>query len=160
MAWFLCPYKRMNPLAAKAARYCAMQDFNAQIKADGGTWAEVEVLGDKAVVKVVASAATLTAINAATGFTRFPKDILSAPLSDLTVNQQLALRDQIEGLGYPRAEWQAALGTDLTLITLRDVLQFVRRRRQKPRYDQATDTIICDGPVQPCRALELADAAV
>lgn len=155
--WFLVPYLRRTSMP-RPERYCAMDDFSSAIKADGGEWTETEVLGNHAIVKVRASAATLQTINAAQGFTRLPKDRLDDALSDLTQQQRTALRDRIEALGYARAEWQAALGTDLGAVTLRQVLVFVASRRLKPRYDAGTDTIVLDGPVQACRPVADVDS--
>lgn len=164
VTWFLAPYKRqdkvINGVLIFRGRYCAMDDFTALILADGGMWSETEVLGNHALVKVRASAATLTTIAAAQGIRRLPKDALDDPLSSLTNAQRTALRDLIESLGYPRAEWQAALGTNLGLRTLREVLQFIRRRRLKPRYDAGSNTIVLDGAVQQTRTLESVDLAV
>lgn len=159
MAWFLCPYRRQSDVPFPA-RECAMNQFTDLIRADGGDWSETEVLGDAAIVKVRASAATLAGINATAGFTRLPKDLLDDPLSSLTNTQKTALRDLIESLGYPRAEWQAALGTNLGERTLREVVRFIATRRRKPRYDQATDTIILDGPVQACRSIDEVDGVI
>lgn len=165
VGWFLAPYKRRDrgtpgQPGFRAARYCAVDDFTAQVFTDGGFWAEAEVLGSYAIVKVRASSSTLQTIAAAPGIRRLPKDRLDDPLSSLTNQQKTTLRTWIESLGYPRAEWQADLGTDLGAITLRQVLQFIRKRRLRPRYDSATDAIVCDGPVQPTTPLEAVDAAV
>lgn len=161
MAWFLAPYKRrLIGSATRVMRYCAMDDFTPQITADGGAWTETEVLGNHAIVKVRASAATLSTINAAAGFVRLPKDALDSVLTDLTLAQKTALRDKIEELGYPRAEWQADLGADLSLVTMRDILVFLTKRRREARYDPATDTIVCDGPLGSVRPLESVDAEV
>lgn len=161
MPWFLCPYKRDTvQFSTSPVRYCAMNDFTTLIKADGGAWSETEVLGNHAIVKVLANATTLATIAAAPGFTRLPKDLLDSPLSDLTNPQKIALRDKIESLGYPREEWQADLGADLGTKTLRDVLRFIAKRRRKPRYDSVTDSIALDGPIQSCRAVEHVDGTV
>ena len=158
MAWFVCPYKRQA--GARPIRYCAMDDFTAQIEADGGAWCESEVLGNHAIVKVRARATTLAAIAATAGFTRLPKDLLTSTLSDLTLVQRRVLRDCIEALGYTRTEWQTALGLDLETRTLGDVLRFIATRRKKPRYDAAADTIVLDGPDQACESIERLDGTV
>jgi len=63
-------------------------------------------------------------------------------------------------MGYSIAELAAAFPNDLGTYTLRDLLAFAARRRLRPRYDFNTDTIICDGPVQPVRSIDSVDAAV
>ena len=165
VGWFLAPYKRRDRGTPGqpgfiARRYCAMDDFTAQVFGEGGFWSETEVLGDHAIVKVRASSSTLQMIAQTAGFRRFPKDRLDDPLSSLTNTQKTALRNLIESLGYPRAEWQQDLGTDLGAITLRQVLQFIRKRRRDPRWDDATSTIVFDGQVCECTPLETVDAAV
>jgi hypothetical protein len=161
LAWFFVPYKRSNPGSTPAARYCAMEDFTSQILADGGAWSECEGLGSYAVVKVRASSATLTSIAQTAGIDRFPNHVnLSDTLGDLTTNQRNAILNRLQTMGYTLAEINAALPANWQNVTLRQVLRFALTRRLKPRYDQATDTIVLDGTVQPTRPVEDADAAV
>lgn len=159
IAWFLVPYKRQDRHGTPW-RNPAIMDYGLMIHEDGGKWCATEILGDRAIVKVRATPATITILDAAPGFVRLPKDALTAPLSDLTTNQLLTLRDLVESLGYTRAEWQAKLGTDLSLVTLGDVLRFLATRRKKPRYDELTDTIVLDGEDQPCTPIEHLEGAV
>lgn len=155
LAWFIAPYKRRNPGALPAERYCAVDDFTAQILADGGAWSETEVLGDCALVKVRASAATLTAINASAGMMRIPNHTdLNDTLGDLTAAQRNAILNKLLAMGYSQAEIDAALPANWQAVTLRQVLRFAARRRLKPRYDQPTDAVICDGAVQPVRDVD------
>lgn len=58
IAFYVVPYKRREH-PVRVIRYCAMDDHTATIRADGGTWSEVEIDGDRAVVKVRASRETL-----------------------------------------------------------------------------------------------------
>lgn len=158
MAWFIAPYKIRpgNP----RQRYCAMDDFTAQIRADGGDWSETEVLGDCAVVKVKASSATLATINAEPGFQRVPVGRLDDPLSSLSAGQRQAIRNRVLAMGYTAGEVQASLGSDLGGITLRELFQFVTQRRKKPRWDEGTQTIVFDGPIQPVRPIASVDSVV
>jgi hypothetical protein len=160
VAWFLAPYKRRDSPQGVPGRYCAMDDFTAQILADGGGWAEAECLGNMAVVKVRATAATLQTINQTAGFTGVPGSALNDPLSSLTQAQKNALRNKILSLGYTAQELQNALGTDLGAVTLGQLLRFVLTRRLRPRFDQPTGTIICDGPQDPTVAPESVDGEV
>ena len=159
IGWFIIPYKRRieddNP-----ARYPEIDDYTVDIKAAGGQWSETEVLGNYCIVKVRASVGVLNAIAAVPGFKRLPKDRLDDPLSDLSVQVLKLIRDILEDMGYPLAEIKARFGNDLSIYTLRDVLKFATRRRLKPRYNAATDEIICDGIVQPVKPLETLDAEV
>ena len=54
-AWYIIPYRR-RPARRRPTRYVAIDDHTAQIRDYGGTWSEVEVLGDRAIVKVRAPA--------------------------------------------------------------------------------------------------------
>ena len=158
LAWFLCSYKRRDR-GSLPGRYCAMDDFTPQIRADGGRWSETEILGDRAIVKVQALVVTLTAIAATAGFRRIPLDRLDDPLSSLRPAQRTAIRNEITDAGYTLAELNAAI-PDLASATLGQVLRFMARRRLKPRYDVGTDAIVLDGPVQVCRTIESVDGAV
>lgn len=157
--WFLAPYKRRD-LDGQIGRYCSMDDYTPLVTTDGGGWAEAECLGNAAVVKVRASAATLTTIAADPGITRIPVALLDDPLSTLTPAQRTALQTRVLALGYTLAELQAQFPGGLTGTTLRQLLRFVLSRRLQSRYDQPTDTIILDGPVQPTLTVEHVDAAV
>lgn len=159
IAWFITFYKRRA--GPRPIRYCAMDDFTAQINADGGTWAESEVLGGYAVVKVNAAAATLTAIAGTAGFQRIPvATTLGTAMSALSNAQRTAIRNRLEAMGYTLGEIQGALGTNLAGVTLGDVLRFAAQRRLKPRYDSVQDQIVLDGDYQPCRPIADVDAAV
>lgn len=161
LAWYLAPYKRRNPGALPPERYCAMDDFTAQIRADGGDWAETEILGQAAIVKVRASAGTLIAIAQAPGFTRIPNHFdLDDTLGDLTGAQRQAIRDKALQLGYTAQEISDALPQNWQAVTLRQVLRFLAKRRLRPRYDEGTDTVVCDGAEQPVRPVESVDAQV
>ena len=156
----MCPYKRQD-FDGTRGRYCAMNDFTNQIiYIEGGAWTETEVLGNRAIVKVRASASTLAMIAGTTGFKRLPKDLLNSPLSDLTSNQKQKLKDEILDMGYLLSEFSERFENDLGTYTLRDVLKFMAKRRLKPRYDSGSDTIILDGAVQPVRSLESVDKEV
>jgi hypothetical protein len=161
LAWFVAPYKRSNPGVTPPERYCAVDDFTAQIVADGGTWSETEVLGDCALVKVRASDATLAAINAAPGMLRIPNHTdLADTLGDLTLAQRNAITNRLLAMGYTQAEIDAALPNNWQNVTLGQVLRFAQKRRRRPRYDAATDSIICDGPIQPVRPVDDVAAGV
>src|SRR3990167_627495 len=159
VGWFLSPYTR-RLTKGLPSRYCVMDDFTTRIQADGGDWAETEVLGNHAVVKVRAALGTLQDIAAASSFQRLPKDRLDDALSDLPDAQKRAIRQTLESLGYPLDEIKTALGDDLGSKALRDVLRFATTRRLTPRYDAATDTIKVDGPSQVCRPIADVDRAV
>jgi hypothetical protein len=159
-AWFLCPYKR-RVSEVRPTRYCAMDDFTAAVRSDGGDWSETEVLGDAALVKVRASDATLTTIAGTAGFHRLlNKVLLSGSLSDLTALQLNFINTRLLALGYSQAEIDAASGGDWRTKTLEDLLQMIAKRRLRPRYDADSDLIVLDGPEQPVRSVSSVDKAV
>ena len=158
IGWFIIPYK--ISVNDSRLRYPAIDDYTADIKAEGGQWAETEVLGDCCIVKVRASDSLLSIIAAVDGFQRLPKDRLDDLLSDLSVQVLKEIRDILEGMGYSLTEIKSEFGNDLSIYTLRDILKFATRRRLKPRYDVATDEIILDGAIQPVRLLESVDIEV
>ncbi len=159
VGWYIVPYKRDTSTGAPGpARYCQMDDYTVDIQGFGGRWAETEVLGNRAIVKVRARAVVLTALNAL--FTRLPKNLLDDSLSDLTTAAKQKIKDELQDMGYPVAEILTHLPGDLGGYTLRDVLVFATRRRLKPRYDSGTDTIILDGIEQACRPIASVDAEV
>lgn len=164
MAWFICPMKqRPDPNGfVIPLRYCGMDDFTPLIiTQDGGDWSESEVLGGYAVVKVRASAATLSTIAGTAGFQRIPRDLLDDPLSSLSTAQRRAVKDKLNEMGYTDAEISAALGNiNLNLVTLGQVLRFAASRRLKPRWDEGNQVISLDGAFQACRPIAEVDAAV
>ncbi len=158
LAWFLAPYKthptRLN------TRYVSVDDLTPVIHGEGGGWTETEVLGQHAIVKVRATPATLALVAALPGVTRFPVDRLDDPLSSLSGGQKSALRNLVTSLGYSLSDFRDRFPGDLGDYTLRDVVGFAASRRRKPRWDEATQTIIDDGPDQPVRPVAEVDAEI
>lgn len=136
--WGFAPYAlKDGPVPGQKIRYCAIDDFTTQILADGGDWKEAECLGDYAIVKVRASAATLTAINAAPGFIAIPDRFtdLSLTLGDLTTGERNALTNFLLARGFTQTEITTAIGNTngaWRLKTLRQVLQFALSRWRRP----------------------------
>jgi hypothetical protein len=160
IGWFLVPYVRdvNRPAGMGPARYCSIADQQALIDADGGKWAESEVLGNVALVKVRASNATLTTLDNL--YFRLPNISLDTLLSGLTTTQRNQLRAKVEELGYTQEEIQSALGTNLGQRSLRQVLKFVTGKRRKVRFDQLQNDFVFDGPIVTPRPLEEVDAEV
>lgn len=159
MAWFFVPYKRRT-VAGRIGRYCAADDVTTAILADGGAWSEAEILGQYAIVKVRASASTLTQLNGLPNVRRLPVDRLDDPLSSLTNAQRTNLRDFAVSLGYTLAEFNARFPGGIATVTLRELLKFMATRRRLVRYDQPTDTFVDDGPIQPVSDLDEIDVKV
>ena len=156
VAWFIAPYVR-DLTVASPMRYCGMDDFTTMIRADGGAWAESEVLGNRAIVKVRASTMTLGLI--ALTYRRLPLTDLSTSLSTLTNAQRTAIKNDLLAAGYTSTEIDARW-PNFRFALFGEVLRFVAQRRLKPRYDRATDTILLDGPVQPCRSIDAINEGV
>lgn len=153
VAWYIVPYSVARH-HGRLARRCAIY---AQLPTGG--WAETEVAGDRAIVKVSASAGVLTTLNSL--YTRLPKNALDTSLSDLTNGQKLALRDELEAQGYTLAEIQARFGNDLGASTLGDVLRFMTRRRYRLKPNATDDGFERDGSrEEPCTPIADVDAAV
>lgn len=176
IAWFLCPMKVKTMGVAPSTfdvRYCAMDDFTSQIYADSGylfgntkgvpaLWAETEINGDAALVKVRASAATLSTIGNTAGFFRLPPFAFSDKLSTLSAAQKTAIVNTLLLPRFTQFEINAALGTGKWQdITLGQLLKFiVRKPRLTPRLDESTGKYVADGaPVSPT-PVEHAEAAV
>jgi hypothetical protein len=157
-AWLIARYTLKDIGMADPARVCPVDNYTAQILADGGNWSESEVLGDRAVVKVKAQTATLTTIAADPLINRLPLNALTARLSSLNNNQRSALQTALLDMGYSQAEITARF-PDLKAISLGDLLGFAASRRLKPRRD-GTGAIVFDGPAQSCRPIDDVDAVV
>ncbi len=162
IAWFICGYK--VDMSGKPRRYCAMDDFTAQIYPENGAWSESEVLGGYAVVKVRASDATLTTIAGTTGFQRIPTFIgLTDVMTSLTTAQRTAIEDKVLAMGYTQAEIDAVMGGTLGLWRQKDLgilLRFIAQRRLVPRWDDIQQQIVLDGAAVACRPIADVDVAV
>lgn len=157
VSWWVAPYVRADEFG-RHIRVCKIEQYAAQMRADGGGYREAEILGNYCLAKVRAGASTVTAMAADVDLQRLPKDRMDDPLSSLTNQQKTRLRNFVLSLGYTTQEVQARFPNDLGTYTLRDVLRFMATRRLKPRYDKATDTVILDGPVQPVKSPDQLEA--
>lgn len=145
IAWFVCNYK-IRPHPTKAIRYCAMDDYTPLIiRQDSGDWRELEALGGYVVVKVRASQATLNTIAGSAGFLRIPLALLNDSLSTLTNAQRTAIRNRLLDMGYTSAEITAALGSNLALRTLGDLVRFASSRMRHWRLDRTLNQLVYDG---------------
>lgn len=159
IGWYIAQYKRRD-LDAQIGRYCSVDDYTALVVADGGKWSEAECLGNHAVVKVRASAATLTTIAADPVIMRIPLTLLNDPASTLTLAQRNAIQAKLNALGYTNQELTNGFPGWPVGYTLGDILRFALQRRLRPRYDSATDSIVLDGPTDPTLPVQTLDAAV
>jgi hypothetical protein len=78
--------------------------------------------------------------------------------SDYVVKNDL--NNEMLDMGYTQLEIQSTLPNPILSYTIRDVLNCMATRRLSPRYDQASDTIICDGIEQPVSSLDSIDGVV
>lgn len=162
-AWFICPYTHYED-NGKHGRYCSMNDFTPAIHGEGGWWAESEILGDVALVKVRASEATLTTISNAPGYLRvLNKWLLADNLTDLTLAQYNAIRNRLVAIGYTNGEINSRMGSNLSqwqTKTFLDLLSFAATRRRKPRWDEQLGKIVCDGVITEPRSVLSVDQEV
>lgn len=161
IGWYIAPYNittRDVSSFPNNVRYCAMKDYNNIIRADGGTWSETEVLGDRAVVKVRASSLTLSILDGV--FTRMPKDEIEDSLAAVSIADKAVLKVEGLDMGYTNTEWEKDFPNNLGTYQLKDVLNFYTKRRLKPRYDYVAKTIKVDGIEQKCKSIEAVDAKV
>ena len=151
-SWYISAYKRklleFEQITGSPCRYVALYDYIDVIRADGGKAQEIEILGNRALVKVKASESTLQLLE--NEYVRLPLSDLDDSLSSLTDKEIAGLRDELMAMGYDTQEIEETVGADLRLITLKDYLEMTVKRRRKPRYDPEKDEIICDGDVRPC----------
>ncbi len=159
IGWYITPYNR-RPGHGLPTRYCAMDDHTSIIRSSSGAWAESEVLGNLAIVKVRSPGEILTFLDEQPGFYRLPRNRLNDSLSSLSGAVRTQMRDRLLTAGYTIEEIRAAFDGGLENYTFRDYLRFFARRRLKPRYDRSEDEIVLDGPVQECRSIERVDEEI
>lgn len=160
VAWLVCGYRRQTGGRPTIRRVPAFDGYMEQIQADGGNAAWTEILGQRCIAKIRAATGTLAAIAAEPDVTRIPAAALDSPLSSLTTQQRAALRQLAIDCGYTTADWAAAFPNGISGVTLREVLIFLARRRRRVRYDEATDTILDDGPDEPVTPVGVVDLTV
>lgn len=151
VAWFVCPYRtRPRPHGQGVVRYCAMDDHTPAIHGNGGWWAETEILGDRALVKVRAPENVMAGLML-DGFERLAAD-LDAPLSGPERARMIRIaRDA----GYTAQEVAANRQQ-----SARDFMALLATRRRKARLDRVTGRPVLDGPQKACRPLASVDAEV
>lgn len=157
VAYYIIPYTRIVPPTNGLLAERTL-DLNVTAPSLAGQWREVEVLGNRAIVKINAGAGALAQLDAA--YKRLPKNALNDPLSDLSAGVITALRNELLDMGYTNTEINNRFAGNLDEYTLGDVLRFIATRRRKPRYDMPTDEIIYDGTVVACEDVDALDRAV
>jgi hypothetical protein len=147
--WFITTY--LSDVNAKPIprRWCAMDNYTPQIFGEDGSWEEIEVGANFAIVKVKASTATLTAIAQDPLFTKIPGKFLTDSLTSLTQQQKNKVMNLLNQMGYSNQEIQNGLGGNITANTIGDILRFCATRRVPPRFDAAVKKIVFDLPHVP-----------
>lgn len=140
-AYYIVPFRRaLIPLTNMfPERELTIRDFYPAIITGGGDFREIEIRGQRALVRVWTDASTHSALTAV--YKRLPKARLTDTLADLTNPQKNAVRNELLDEGFTNAEINAAFGADIGTRTLGDVMRFMARNRRKPQYDSGTDTI-------------------
>lgn len=157
VGWFVAEY---TVTRGQPVRWPLPHNVLQQLNEAGAPWAAAEMLGQRALVKVRAPDAALSAIAGLAGVRRLPKDRLDDPLSDLPKAARDALQQLVLDMGYTRAEVRTRFGNDLGAFTLRDVILFMLGRRRRVRWDRTTDQVVEDGPELPGASLEDIDGRV
>ena len=158
-AWFICSYKRREH-PTRIIRYCAMDDFSEQIiRKDGGAWAETEVQGGLAIVKVLAEKDTIATIASTEGFDLLPVSSLSDSLASVSSSKEADFTTVLGKLSSATGGKEETV-QNIKSKTLGDVLQASIGTRYAPRYDAEKDVIVLDGPAQSIRSLESVDSKV
>ncbi len=163
IGWYIVPFEINTDEGApgyplRSTRRIAMCGYNQLIWGVGGRWHGIEVFGNRAIVKVKAPQVVLDTLNGV--FKRIPKNRLDDSLSDLPNGVKTALKNEILDMGYSLSEIVASFGNDLGQYTLRDVLQFIRKRRSIPRYDEVADEVVFDSGTRNCQPLEDVDERI
>lgn len=124
-AFYIIPYVRRTPptIPALYERYLAILDV-----AGVTAWKECEVRGNRAVVKVQASALVLTTLNGL--YKRLPVDLLDDPLSSLSAGPRAALRNELLDQGFTQGDLDANFPNGIGSYTLRQVLIYAARHRR------------------------------
>lgn len=106
--WYLCPYDTTPGPGGNVARRCAMRRHIPRMpNAAGAVWEEVEVLGNRTLVRVRAPLAALALIDADLDFTEIPSALPTVPLA-----RRPAVRSALNNAGYGDPEITAT-GWDL-----------------------------------------------
>ncbi len=147
-SWFIAPYE--SDIAAKPLprRWCAMDKYTKLINDDGGTWEEIEVGANHAIVKVKATNQTIYIIDKE--FTKIPVNSLNANLASLTAAKKTKINDLMTEMGYTPTEIENALTSDIGAKKLKDLFEFISSRRIPPRFDPELNEIVFDSPAKEC----------
>lgn len=157
VGWFIFPYVR-DPTSTMPRRYCAVYDHTnlaaTRTMPNGRQKAairEIEILGDRALCKVRGLPGNLQTL-AGFALARLPNVTpaqMDEPLNTfLNPQRRNRIQSAMLDAGYPQVEIDQRWA-NFNLATFRQCLRFMCRRRLKPRYDPATDTIFVDGDIVP-----------
>ena len=145
--WYLFPYRLVNrphpsrrPVRVPAADEAGI----------GDVWREAEILGGWAVV--AANRATpdqLDALDAVRDAIALPRSLrLTGRLADhLNAAGRLNLRNLASTLGYANSEIDGVNWATTSWLGV--LVNLLGKRRRKPRWDDAAQQIMLDGPEQP-----------
>lgn len=150
--WYVIPYVRKTN-APRPSRYVAINTYSTQIKSYDGKWQEIEVLGDRALVKVRAPQVVHTQLDAI--YKQFPTTNLDDTIPS---ENRESFKNELLDMGYTLEEIQEDFNDGAP--TLRDWVKVATKRRRKPRYDSQLDEIIVDGDIVACEPIGNLDMAV
>ncbi len=170
IGFYIVPYSFATKLDKKgnvifAYRRVDLCKYQEQFETYGVVWHEVEILGNRAIVKIKASQDILESLDIE--YKRLPKDKLNASLADLSQAAKDKIKNELIDMGYSLGEIKARFGNDVEFAnyTLKDVLKFMAQRRKKPRNITDSNGVIIDiavdGDERPCaKTIEILDSQV
>lgn len=136
-AWYIIPYVRQTPPAIAQVYTRSLALLSSGVAYTNAQ--ALDIRGNRAIVKVQASNASLTTLNGL--YKRLPVGMLDNPLASLTTPQKNALVSELQDQGYTAQDINAALPNSIGTYTLRDVLRFMARGRRLPVYNAGTDSL-------------------
>ncbi len=132
IAWFTVPYVPAIITAGerpgRELLLLQQHDLRAQ-------WSEVEILGNRAIVKMEAAPTVLLAVAALPGVYRFPFRYLKEPVSSEPLAVRLLLRQEMLDQGYTNEQINGRFGRGFEGATFRDVLLFMCSLWKRPFLD-------------------------
>lgn len=151
VAWYLGPYDLVQDKRL-AFRRCAMaRHMPTSGRPDGARWAEIETLGNHALVKVSAPAGVHSQIQADPDFTRIPHEA-----EYVAPNERAALKAALVAIGWTGAAIEA------TGYETSAVLRLLASLQSRVRLNPARDRLdVLPGPVAvPAEAFDHVDQRV
>ena len=142
-AWYIVPYSTtINPEGSfpLANRFL---DLPSGVDI---AWNEIEIEGNRAIVKITAPALVITELS--NSFQRL-QDNVDIVLTDSTAQERNNLRDLLLSVGYVQRDINQKFPDGLNNTTTREILKEVAKAgRTKPRFDPDSQMVVFDSGVR------------